>query len=79
MSSIRHHSRKHTSRKHQSRKSGRWIKGAIKHPGALHRDLGVPHGQKIPDSLLQKAIRGDYGPSTQKRAVLARTLKSFHS
>ena len=32
-----------------------WIKGAIKHPGALHRDLGIPQGQKIPQRKLKQA------------------------
>ena len=26
----------------------------IKHPGLLHKKLGIPEGQKIPTSLLQK-------------------------
>lgn len=32
-----------------------WIAGAIKHPGALHKDLGVPMGKKIPEGKLEKA------------------------
>ena len=36
-------------------KSGGWIAGAIKKPGALHRELGVPQGQKIPAKKLAKA------------------------
>lgn len=28
----------------------KWIQGAIKHPGALHKELGVPKGKKIPCS-----------------------------
>src|SRR5215471_4633725 len=32
-----------------------WISGAIKHPGALHRQLGVPQGQKIPAKKLAAA------------------------
>lgn len=34
-----------------------FIQGAIKKPGQLHRDLGVPQGQKIPPGLLQAAAK----------------------
>jgi hypothetical protein len=59
------------------KKGGKWIAGAIKHPGALHRTLGVPQGQKIPASKLAKAARSS-NPTTRRRAALAKTLKSFH-
>lgn len=54
----------------------KWIQGAIKHPGALHRDLGVPQGQKIPPKKLAKAAAkpGKVG----RRAKLAQTLKKLH-
>jgi hypothetical protein len=55
-----------------------WIKGAIKHPGALHSSLGVPQGQKIPASKLAKATHSS-NPTTRRRANLAKTLKGFHS
>ena len=32
-----------------------WIQGAIKKPGALHKELGVPEGKKIPGKKLAKA------------------------
>jgi len=51
---------------------GNWIAGAIKRPGALHRELGVPQGQKIPSKTLQKAARA--GGTLGKRARLAETL-----
>jgi hypothetical protein len=54
-----------------------WIKGAIKHPGALHKELGVPKGKKIPASKLKKAEHSK-NPTTAKRAHLAETLKGFH-
>lgn len=50
----------------------KWIQGAIKHPGALHRDLGVPQGQKIPRAKLEAAAHGD--GKTAQRARLAITL-----
>lgn len=55
-----------------------WIAGAIKHPGALHRDLGVPQGQKIPAKKMSAAKAGKYGATTERRANLAKTLKGFH-
>ena len=53
-----------------------WIKGAIKKPGALHKALHVPKGEKIPDEKLEKASHSD-NPTMAKRARLAKTLKSF--
>ncbi len=34
-----------------------WIKGSIKHPGALHKQLGVPAGTKIPTIMLAAAAK----------------------
>jgi hypothetical protein len=55
----------------------KWIAGAIKHPGALHRQLGVPEGEKIPAAKLEKASKSD-NPTLAKRANLAKTLKGMH-
>jgi hypothetical protein len=52
-----------------------WIKGAIKHKGALHAQLGVPQGQKIPASKINAAAKK--GGKLGARARLAKTLKSF--
>jgi hypothetical protein len=52
-----------------------WIKGAIKKPGALHKDLGVKQGQKIPAKKLAKAA--EKGGKVGQRARLAETLKKF--
>ena len=57
-------------------KGGNWIAGAIKHKGALHRDLGVPMGKKIPAGKLAKAEHSS-NPTIAKRARLAKTLPSF--
>jgi len=52
-----------------------WIAGAIKHPGALHKELGVPMGKKIPAKKLAKAAKA---PGVEgKRARLAETLRGF--
>jgi hypothetical protein len=52
-----------------------WIKGAIKHPGALHKELGVPSGEKIPAKKLAKAAKA--GGKEGQRARLAETLKDM--
>lgn len=49
-----------------------WIKKAIKKPGQLHRDLGVPQGKKIPLSKIKAAAAK--GGKTGARARLAQTL-----
>ena len=55
---------------------GKWIQGAIKHPGALHRELGVPAGEKIPAKKLAKAAKA--GGKLGRRARLAETLKGLN-
>ena len=53
----------------------KWIQGAIKHPGALRKELGVKKGQKIPAKRLAAAAKK---PGTEgKRARLAETLRGF--
>lgn len=54
-----------------------WIKGAIKHPGALHRQLGVPQGEKIPMSKMHAAMHSD-NPKEAARARLAMALRGMH-
>lgn len=56
--------------------SEKWIAGAIKHPGALHKELSVPADKKIPAKKLAKAA--ERGGKEGKRARLAETLRSFH-
>ena len=55
----------------------KWIQGAIKHPGALHRELHVPEGNKIPAKKLEKAEHSK-NPTLKKRANLAKTLGKMH-
>ena len=50
-----------------------WISGAISSRGSLHRELGVPEGQKIPAKKMNEALHSD-NPLEQKRANLATTL-----
>jgi len=57
-------------------KPKKWIKKAIKHPGALHRELHVPLGQKIPASKMAKAAHSS-NPKMRKQVTLARTLSGL--
>lgn len=54
----------------------KWIAGAIKKPGQLHRDLHVPMGQNIPAGKLAAAAKrpGKVG----QRARMAQNLKGMH-
>jgi hypothetical protein len=61
----------------RKRGGGKWIQGAIKHPGALHEQLHVPQGEKIPEKKLEKAAHSE-NPTLRRRAKLAETLKGFH-
>lgn len=69
-------STKMMAKKKHSKHKKNWIQGAIKHPGALHRELGVKSGNKIPAKTLAKAAKK--GGKEGKRARLAETLKGFH-
>lgn len=53
----------------------KFIAGAIKKPGQLHKDLGVPQGKKIPVAKLNDAAKkpGKVG----QRARFAKTLKKL--
>jgi hypothetical protein len=55
---------------------GKWIAGAIERPGALHRALHVPEGDKIPSKKLGKAEHSE-NPRIRKEANLAEELKGF--
>lgn len=57
--------------------AGYFIQKAIKHPGALHKSLGVPADKKIPAGKLDKAAHSK-NSKMRKRAILAKTLASFH-
>jgi len=50
----------------------KWIQGAIKRPGALHRALGVPEGERIPKSKIAQAAKA--GGKLGKMGRLAQTL-----
>jgi hypothetical protein len=50
-----------------------WIANAIKHPGALHQELGIKADKKIPKAKIKKAEHSK-NPTLAKRARLADTL-----
>jgi len=56
-------------------KKNNWIKDAIRKPGALHEDLGVPKGKKIGSAKIAAAAKR--GGKTGQRARLAMTLSTF--
>lgn len=58
-------------------KGGKWIQGAIKKPGALHEQLGVPKDKPIPAKKMAAAAKkpGKLG----QRARFAMTLKGMRS
>lgn len=60
--------------------NGNWIKGAIKHPGALRKTAkreGLVHGdEKLSENDLDKLSHSD-NPKTRQRAGLAKTLKKM--
>jgi len=53
----------------------KWIQGAIRHPGALHRQLGVPEGRNIPKSKIAAAAKK--GGTLGRRGRLAQTLSKM--
>lgn len=53
----------------------KWIAGAIKKPGALHKELGVKEGKKIPEKKLDAAAKK--GGKEGERARLAKTLRKM--
>lgn len=42
--------------------------------GALHAQLGVPQGEKIPAAKMRAALSGKLGPLAKKRATFAREV-----
>lgn len=54
----------------------KWIQKMHMKKGALHEELGVPKGKKIPAKKLAAAAKK--GGKLGKRARLAETLKKMH-
>lgn len=56
------------------RKRG-WKPGGQK--GKLHRELGIPEGEKIPAGRLAKAERSS-NPEIRRDAIRAKTMEGWH-
>lgn len=54
----------------------KWIAGATKNKGGLHRALGVPEGQKIGAKKIEAATHSS-NPKVRKEADLAKTLSKL--
>ena len=65
-----------TGKKEGGSTGEKWISKAIKKPGALHKQLGVPAGEKIPAKKLEAAEKK--GGKLGRRAHLAETLKRIN-
>lgn len=52
-----------------------WKPGGKK--GKLHRELGIPEGEKIPASRLKSAAHSD-DPEIKRDAIRAETMKKWH-
>jgi hypothetical protein len=57
-------------------KGKNWIQGTHMKKGALHKELNVKPGEKIPQSKLTKALHST-NPKMRKQANLARTLSGL--
>ena len=55
----------------------KWIQSMHMKKGALHSQLGVAQGKKIPAAKIEKASHSS-NPTLRRRAILAQTLKSMH-
>lgn len=53
------------------------IKIKESHKGELHKDLGIPAGEKIPSGKL-KAAEKTAGPAEKKRIVFAENAKKWN-
>lgn len=56
-------------------KSDKWIQGMKMKKGALHKQMGVPEGKKIPTEKLKVAVAK--GGTLGKRANLALTFRGM--
>lgn len=57
-------------------KNGKWIQKMHMKKGALHKEMGIAEGKKIPAKKLAKAAKSS-NPTLARRARLARTLSGL--
>lgn len=59
----------------------KWVKKADFHPGGekgkLHREMGIPEGEKIPSARLQAATHSK-NPEIKRDAIRAETMNGWH-
>ena len=56
----------------------KWMGEAVKKPGALHEDLGIPQGQKIPTSRLQSEVAALSKKAKGAKKLSAAELTKLH-
>ena len=61
------------AKKMASGRNGKWMQGAVKNPGYLHRALGVPQNKTIPKAKVAQAANS----SNQHLAAAARLAQTF--
>lgn len=54
-----------------------WIQNAVKHPGALHKELHVKEGHHIPLIKLREALKSK-NPKERERAQFAKNMRGLH-
>jgi hypothetical protein len=47
------------------------------HKGKLHREMGIPEGQKIPKAKLRAAARQTANPEKRRDAIRAETMENW--
>lgn len=57
-------------------KNEKWAKEAFKksHKGRLHRALGVPEDETIPEDKMRSALAGHHGPKVREMAQAAHNI-----
>jgi hypothetical protein len=64
------------AKKKRKPRKKKWIQGAVKKPGQLHKDLGIKQGKKIPHSRLRAAAKGN--SKTAQRARFALNMRKIN-
>ena len=69
------------SRTMAEKKPKKWVPKSRFHPGGekgkLHRELGIPEGEKIPTARLSAAAHSK-NPEVKRDAIRAKTMSKWH-
>lgn len=60
----------------EAQQKKKWMQGAVKHPGALHRALNIPMGKDIPENKL--VVKPGDTTLMKKRKNLAKIFARYH-